>query len=148
MQVQPLGQEDHPGKEMSTHTSILVRKISWTEEPSWLQSMRLQRVGRDLVTKHCRHLASTERFESFRWTAERLSHTYTCPHAPPNSSPISAANNFELSSLCYTVGPCWLSILNIGGVYVNPKLYNYSFSLSVLMRITDSFSESVNQDNF
>ena len=87
-------------------TPVFLWKISWTEEPSWLQSMRLQRVGHDLVTKHCHLLASKECFDSFRWTAERLSHTYTCPHAPANSPPIQAASNFELSSLCYTVGPC------------------------------------------
>ena len=32
---------------MATHSSILARKIPWTEEPGWLQSMGLQRVGHD-----------------------------------------------------------------------------------------------------
>ena len=32
---------------MATHSSILAWEISWTEEPSGLQSMVLQRVGRD-----------------------------------------------------------------------------------------------------
>ena len=32
-------------KEMATHFRTLVWKIPWTEEPSRLQSMRLQRVG-------------------------------------------------------------------------------------------------------
>ena len=35
MQVQSLGQED-PLEEMATHSSILVWKISWTEEPGRL----------------------------------------------------------------------------------------------------------------
>ena len=38
-------------KEMVIHFSILAWKISWTEEPGGLQSMGLQRVGHDLVTK-------------------------------------------------------------------------------------------------
>ena len=42
--VQPLGQEDPLEKEMATHSSILAWNIPWTEEPSRLQSMGLQRV--------------------------------------------------------------------------------------------------------
>ena len=38
-------------EEMATHSSILAWKISWTEEPSGLQSMGLQRVGHDWATK-------------------------------------------------------------------------------------------------
>ena len=38
-------------KEMATHTSILAWAIPWTEGPNGLKSMRLQRVGYDLVTK-------------------------------------------------------------------------------------------------
>ena len=34
-------------KGMATHSSILAWKISWTEEPSGLQSMGSQRVGHD-----------------------------------------------------------------------------------------------------
>ena len=34
-------------KEMATHSSILARKIPWTEEPGRLQSMGLQRVKHD-----------------------------------------------------------------------------------------------------
>jgi len=36
---------------MATHSSILARGIPWTEEPGGLQSMGLQRVGHDSVTK-------------------------------------------------------------------------------------------------
>ena len=45
--VQSLGREDPLEKKMATHSSILAWKISWTEEPGRLQSMGLQRVGRD-----------------------------------------------------------------------------------------------------
>ena len=51
MQVQSLGQEDIPEKEIATHSSILAWEIPWTEEPGGLQSMGLQKVRRDLVTK-------------------------------------------------------------------------------------------------
>ena len=37
--VQFLGEEDPPEKEMATHSSILARKILWTEDPGQLQSM-------------------------------------------------------------------------------------------------------------
>ena len=36
---------------MATHSSILAWEIPWTEESGGLQSMGLQRVGRDLETK-------------------------------------------------------------------------------------------------
>ena len=39
MQVQSLGWEDPLEKEMATHSSILVWRIPWTEEPSRLQFM-------------------------------------------------------------------------------------------------------------
>ena len=35
------------GKEIATYSSILARKILWTEEPGWLQSIALPRVGHD-----------------------------------------------------------------------------------------------------
>ena len=37
--------------DMATHSSILVWRIPWTEEPSRQQSMGLQRVGYDLAAK-------------------------------------------------------------------------------------------------
>ena len=41
-----------PGKEMTTHSSILAWEIPWTEEPGGLQSMGSQRVRHDLATEH------------------------------------------------------------------------------------------------
>ena len=46
-QVRSLGWEDLLEKEMATHSSILVWKIPWTEEPGRLQSMELQGVRND-----------------------------------------------------------------------------------------------------
>ena len=37
---------------MATHSSILVWRIPWTQEPDGLQSMELQRVGCDLACMH------------------------------------------------------------------------------------------------
>ena len=55
-----------------------------------------------------------------------LSHTRSCIHSSPNSPPSRLLYNTEESSLCYTAGPCWLSILNIEVfVHVHPKLPDY-----------------------
>ena len=49
--VQSLSQEDLLDKETATHSKIVAWEIPWIEEPGGLQSMGLQRVGHDLVTK-------------------------------------------------------------------------------------------------
>ena len=50
--VSSLDGEDPLEQEMATHSSILAWEIPWTEEPDRLQSMGLQRVRHDSVTKH------------------------------------------------------------------------------------------------
>ena len=40
-------------KDMATHSSILVWRIPWTEEPGGLQSMESQRVGLTLTRGRC-----------------------------------------------------------------------------------------------
>ena len=42
-----LGQEDPLEEGMVTHSSILAWRITWTEEPGWLQSVGWQRVGKN-----------------------------------------------------------------------------------------------------
>ena len=42
---------------MVTHSSILARKIPWTEEPGGLESMKSLRVGMTEVTEHQHHLS-------------------------------------------------------------------------------------------
>ena len=44
-QVQSLGQEDPLEEGMATCSSVLARRIPWTEEPGGPQSMVSQRVG-------------------------------------------------------------------------------------------------------
>ena len=45
-QVPSLGREDPLEEGMITHSTILVWRISWTEDPGRIQSMGSQRVGR------------------------------------------------------------------------------------------------------
>ena len=45
MRIRSLSRKDPLEEEMGTHSSILARIISWTEEPGGLQPMGLQRVG-------------------------------------------------------------------------------------------------------
>ena len=49
-QVWSLGWEDTQEKGMGTHSSILVWRIPWTEEPGGLQFMGLQRIWYDWMT--------------------------------------------------------------------------------------------------
>ena len=48
--VQSLGREDPLEREMATHSSILVWKLSWMEEFGRLQSMESQRLWNDWAT--------------------------------------------------------------------------------------------------
>ena len=50
--VQSLGWEDPLEEGMATHSGILAWKIPRAEEPGGLQSMALQRIRHDWVTKH------------------------------------------------------------------------------------------------
>ena len=50
MKVWSLGQEDYLEKEKAAHSSILVWRIPWTEEPGGLQSMGSQTAGHDWAT--------------------------------------------------------------------------------------------------
>ena len=45
MRVQSLGQKDPLEKRIATHSSILVWRIPWTEEPRGLQSMGHKEAG-------------------------------------------------------------------------------------------------------
>ena len=50
--VLSLSQEDPLEEEMATHSSVLARKIPWTEGPGGLKSTGLQRAGSDRATSH------------------------------------------------------------------------------------------------
>ena len=66
MWVWPLSWEDPLEKEMATHSSTLVWKIPWTEEPGRLQSMGSQRVRHNWVTKQQQQL-TRESDEHWWW---------------------------------------------------------------------------------
>ena len=48
--VRSLGWENPLEKERATHSSILIQRIPWTEEPDGIQVMELQRVWEDWAT--------------------------------------------------------------------------------------------------
>ena len=50
--VQSLGQEDSPGGGNGPQSSILARRIPWTEELGGLQSMGSQKLGHDRASEH------------------------------------------------------------------------------------------------
>ena len=65
MRVQSLGGEDPLEEGMAMHSSILARRILWTEEPGELQSMGSQRVAHDRGTK------DSTTHEKIRWVWDR-----------------------------------------------------------------------------
>ena len=58
-QVQFLGQEDTLEKEMASHSSILVQRIPWTEEPRRLWLIGAQRAGHNWAHKHAQLIYSS-----------------------------------------------------------------------------------------
>ena len=52
MQVQSLDREDPLEEGMATHSSILVWRIPWTEEPGGLQSIGSQELDMTEASKH------------------------------------------------------------------------------------------------
>ena len=61
MLVQSLGWEDRLEEGMTTHSSILVWRILWTEEPGGLQSMGSKELDTTEATKHT-HMLFAPRF--------------------------------------------------------------------------------------
>ena len=58
--VRSLDREDPVKKEMATHSSVLLWRILWTEEPGELQSMGSQRVRYDWVNNTHTYHARTK----------------------------------------------------------------------------------------
>ena len=128
----------YPGEGNGTHSSTLAWKIPWTEEPGRLQSMGSLRVGHDWATSlslftfmhwrrkwqplQCSCLENPRDGEAW-WAAiygvaqsrTRLKWLSSSIHVSilPQSPPSRLTHNIEKSSMCYIVGPCQLSILNI-----------------------------------
>ena len=86
---------------MATQSSILARRIPWTEEPGGLQSMGSKRVGRDWVTNT---------FRDRKGCAEA---PWMCfPNLPLEVSPLSHfwVPRMELSSRSTFLYPCWKTL--------------------------------------
>ena len=69
-QVQSLGGEDPLEEEMATHSSILARRIPWTEEPGGLRSMGSQKSMRSQRFMGSQR-DTTEPMSTFPWVAMR-----------------------------------------------------------------------------
>ena len=91
----------------------------------WAKSTGLQRVEHDLGSKQdsSSMITGQDVFPS----SFSISSKGTCIHSPPNSPLVYY---IEQSSLCYSVGLCWLSVLNRAVymyVYVHLNFPNYPF---------------------
>ena len=71
-------------KEMATHSSILVQRMPWTEEPDGLQSMRLQRVRHDWATHT--HTHCSQRFQLSLRTSHPVQNRPRHPSPPSRGS--------------------------------------------------------------
>ena len=93
------------GKEMATHSSILARRIPWTEEPGGLQSTGSQRVGHDwsdLACTNC-HLSSSL-YHVLTWVTVSASHQCSLTQFLSSSNRFYASKS-DLSEMrfCLTV---------------------------------------------
>ena len=59
-QVQSLGQEDPLEEGMATHTKILARKVSWTEDLGGLQFMGCKKLDKSEHTVHMHSVKRTQ----------------------------------------------------------------------------------------
>ena len=118
MQVRSLGWEDLLEKGMATYSSILAWRISWTEEPGGLQSMRLQNVGRNWVTNTCIIALLCSLVSVVQWSESAICIHVSPPSwayltLSPSTHPSRSSQSTELSSLCCRPASHWLSILHV-----------------------------------
>ena len=120
--VQSLDWEDPLEKEMATHSSSLVWRIPWTEEPGRLQSMGSQRVGNV-------------------WATLLTSST----HPPPRHSPHESAHALDSGSLCFSMPTSFIASGDVNNCVDDPHNVlgsqiltsnNFSFSLFLVTSTT------------
>ena len=122
-QVQSLDGKDPLEKGMATHSSILVWRIPWTEEPGGLQSMGSQRVRHDWSNQACMHGIATPPYHTSRPRVGELSSDSAVQFSPsimPNSLgfhglqharlPYSSPTLGAHSNSCPSQGWCHLTI--------------------------------------
>ena len=132
-----LGWEDLLEEGLATHSSILAWRIPWTEMPSGLWSMGLQRVGHNWSDLACTVNARIVNLQcvGFKYMATWFSstHSFTHKHTHTHIFFFQTLFHYRLSqdtehiSLCYTVDICCLLILYIGVCIYNPKPLIYLF---------------------
>ena len=106
MQVWPMDPEDPLEKEMATLFSFLAWEIPWTEEPSGLQTMKLQRVGHNWVTDfHCHSLILyTSSVQFSRSVVSDSWQPHESQHAKPpcpSPTPVVYSTSCPLSRWCH-----------------------------------------------
>ena len=117
-QVQSLGREKPLEKEMATHSSLLAWRIPWTEAPTGLQSMGLQRVGHDWLTHT--HAGITSLFHLLNTQAKRdslpvFSWKLLCtlrrvkPEVGGHNTARQHLRRSHTPALCTQEGPCDLA---------------------------------------
>ena len=87
--------EDSLEEGMATHSSILVWRIPWTEEPGGLQFMKLQRAGHDWSDSACMHAHTHTRYLSTLYFP-LVPPTFSLPFGKPKFGP----NICELVLFC------------------------------------------------
>ena len=116
---------------LATYSSILAWRIPWTEEPGGLQSKGLQSWTRPKWLNM--HTLLVNNVVTVSGGQQRNS--AVCIYVsilPQTPLPSRLLHNTEQSSLCYTVGPCQLSVLYIAvctcpsqiGVYCEKICHN------------------------
>ena len=132
---------------MAIHSSTLVWKIPWTEEPDRLQSMGSQRVGHDWVTSHSLHIRLISSVQFSRsvvsdsatpWTAARqASLSITNCRSPPKLMPIEKVMPSNHLILCRpllhlpSIFPSIRVFSNESTLHIRwPKYWSFSFNIS------------------
>ena len=101
---------------MATHSSVLAWRISGTAEPGGLPSVGSHRVGHDwsdlvVVVVVVKPINNGVIVAGEQWRDSAIHVHVSILFQTP--LPSRLPHNIEQSSMCCTVGPCWLSILNI-----------------------------------
>ena len=137
MWVRSLGWEGPLPEGMATHSSILVWRIPWAEEPGGLQSKGLQRVGHDWSD-----LAQTRTQEILRltWMEKRSSLSKFSPlilfqsHSPV-VSPSYYTFRIVLGRITSELGTYPSSPLRYLSVNIIHSLLKYLLSISVIQHL-------------
>jgi len=89
-------------------------------------------------------VANKQCYDTFRWTAKKLSHIYTyTDFLPQTPLPSRLPHSIEQSSLCYAISPFWLSILFISvalGLHCCAWVFSSSGEWELLSSWYTSFS--------